>query len=206
LGRAYFWKQLCYKQLLNLKKGEEAGRKAVEYFTLAGDDVQVASVIKDTGLLYEHAGRYDKALELLNKSIDTVRDDKALQVVALCLAKKGKILSTLGQESDAEKYLLAAERLIDCTGNLSHQITVATHLSEYYVRAKELEKAEYYTEKVNELLKSFEKENGYLNNMRYSQNELAKTFIAQSRGKYKEASMRFRNFLKFGIRPSKEDK
>jgi tetratricopeptide (TPR) repeat protein len=192
--------------LLDLKNGKLAGTKAVDHYKIAGDNVQISNVLRDTALLYEHLGKYKESLELLDKATDSIRFEKALQSLALCFVKKGKILSTISDESEAEKYLIAAEKIIEVTNNTAHQLTIATHLTEYYVHIKDFEKAEMYSKKVDELLSSLQKKTGYLNNLRYSQNELAKTFIAQSKGKYKEVIMRFRNFVKFGIRPSKKDK
>jgi tetratricopeptide (TPR) repeat protein len=206
LGRAYFWKQLCYKQTLDLKNGRIAGEKAVEQYKIVGDNVQITNVLRDTASLYEHLGKYDLSLELLNKAMDSIQSEKALQSLALCFVKKGKILSTISSDDEAEKYLVAAEKMIEVTDNDAHHLTIATHLTEYYVKVRDFQKAEEYSEKVDKLLDSLKKKTGYLNNMRYSQNELAKTFIAQSKGKYKEAIMRLRNFMKFGIRPNKKDK
>ncbi len=200
-GRALFWRQLCYKQLMDLKEAEKAGKEALQIYRKLGDRVQSSNVLRDTASLYEHLGKYEKALKTINEALLEIEDQKVLQTLGLNLAKKGRILSEINDDENAEKALLSAELVIDSTDNLMHRLTVSTHLMELYVRLQDYDKATYYVKKSDSLLKKLKNETGYLNQVRYSQIELARSLIAQAKGKYKESIMRLRNFLKFGIRP-----
>lgn len=200
-ARGYFWLQLAYKQLLDINRAEYYGKKSLSIYRKLNDKVQAANVLRDTASLYDHIGKYDKALELVEKSLKEIGDQTVLQPLGLSLAKKGRILSEIGDYYGAEECLLAAEIVIDNTEHLMHRLTVSIHLMELYVKLKRFDKASYYADKSDKILKTLEKKDGYLNEIRYSQIQLSKSLIAQGKGKYKEAMMRFRNFLKFGIRP-----
>jgi tetratricopeptide (TPR) repeat protein len=200
-ARALFWKQLCYKQTLDIKKAELAGKEAYALFKEIGDSIQASNVLRDTASLYEHIGKYSMSLEYLEKALKEIKTEKVLQSLGLALAKKGKIYSELGDFKGAETNLLSAEAVIDSTNNLMHRLTVSTHLTELYIRMKEFRRADFFVNKSERLLKKLMDEKGYLNEIRYSQLQIAKGIIAQSRGKYKEALAYLRKFLKFGIRP-----
>lgn len=199
-GRAYFWLQLCYKHLMKLNEGLIAGKNAIKYFKKAGDKIQVANVLKDTGSLYEHFGKYDKALLFFDKALKEIEDQKVLQTLGITLAKKGKLLSEINDNFGAEINLLAAEQIINVTDSLMHRLTVNTHLMELYVRLKRYDKATFYSRKAEKILQDLKREKGYLNEVRYSQIQLARSVIAQGKGKTAEAIARLRSFVKFGVK------
>lgn len=205
-GRAYFWKQLCYRHLLDLKNGTEAGRKGYLIFKKLEDKVQTSTILRDTAVLYENSGKFGKALEYINKSLDEIGDQDVLIALGVALAKKGKILSSIGDYKEAEVCFLAAEQVIDSSDHLMHRLSVSTKTMEFYVKQREMRKAQFYANKSELLLERLKNEKGYLNEVRYSQIQASKGIIAQSKGLYKEALMRFRNFLKFGLRPKRKSK
>lgn len=123
--------------------------------SLAQTKVNIASVLIDTGNI-------DKAQVFLKQAVETFEKIGDKRGYCLALSNLGEIIGISGRVKDALSILRKCQRISKQLGDLVLSAEILKNIGQCYIRTNELEKAERYFTRANEIFKAMSDNLGIL--------------------------------------------
>ena len=124
-----------------------SGEKAIEYFTLCGDSIQISGTLDNISLIYRKWGRYEDALKYSLKSLKIFEDKKDTAEMAATIFNIGNLYFDLGDNRNAKKYFVTAQRMAISIGNLLLEADVYDMMGSINQQENDLDSAWVYYKK-----------------------------------------------------------
>jgi tetratricopeptide (TPR) repeat protein len=103
-------------------------------------DIQ-ATALNSIGLIYWKTGKYEEALEVLNKAEESCRHQQNLRSSALAMQSIGNVLLGLDRREQALEYYLRSQDLAQKIGDLSLNSVLLNNIGSIFFRKGHLSKA-----------------------------------------------------------------
>lgn len=196
LGKTYFWENLCYTLIADDKKATSAAEKGIKIFQELGDFVEVSKILRDEGLAYEYAKKYDKALIKLQESIDTLRVHHVIDATGITFSKIGQIHLKKGDLDNARYYCELGYSICREGFNAFFLLTSILPLSLVYYKMGNHIAGLDLIEQAEGILKNLSKKEKFLNERRAGEISMMKALLYTGVNMFDESYESFLDFAK----------